>query len=246
MNDVLESMQGQDHLPVESRTQTAVFLDEINTCNSMGLFKEMLCDRTMNGRPLPAGLEIMAACNPYRCRKGLMATQGSGLGLTIDAFNADAADLTSGTVGSGIRDPLENLVYRVHPLPESMIDQVFDFGALSAATERLYILAKVASMLSPYADRSGLAQTEAMLRAQEGIGDAKVFVRGSRLVAYVVAQDNDVDGLKAAMGRWGSVHPPCAARKADLRGGAAGDPAVSPTRPAIAIVIAIAISQPDT
>jgi hypothetical protein len=37
---------------------------------------------------------------------------------------------------SGIRDPLKDLVYRVHPLPESMIDFVFDFGALAPETER--------------------------------------------------------------------------------------------------------------
>ena len=29
-----------------------VFLDEVNTCNSMGLFKEMLCDGSMNGQAL--------------------------------------------------------------------------------------------------------------------------------------------------------------------------------------------------
>eukprot|EP01052_Picozoa_sp_SAG31_P074392 SAG31_NODE_33503_length_343_cov_0.635246_2_plen_29_part_01 len=29
-----------------------------------------------------------------------------------------------------MQDPLSNLVYRVHPLPESMADYIFDFGAL--------------------------------------------------------------------------------------------------------------------
>jgi hypothetical protein len=205
MNDVLESMQGQDHLPVESRRQTAVFLDEINTCNSMGLFKEMLCDRTMNGRPLPGNLNIVAACNPYRLRKGLMKTHGRETGLAFDTFHAKGEDSDAGAVGSGIHDPLADLVYRVHPLPESMIDQVFDFGSLSVETERLYIKAKISNMLSPYKDRAVLAQTEELLRAQEGIGDAKVFVRGDRLVAYVMPQDEDVDGLKAAMGQFGTV-----------------------------------------
>ena len=30
-------------------------------------------------------------------------------------------------------------MYRVHPLPESMTDYIFDFGSLSADTERMYI-----------------------------------------------------------------------------------------------------------
>ena len=45
-----------------------------------------------------------------------------------------------------------------------MIDQVFDFGALSVTTERLYIMAKVSNMLSPYKDQSVLTQTEDLLR----------------------------------------------------------------------------------
>ena len=52
------------------------------------------------------------------------------------------------------RDPLKNLVYRVHPLPESMIDHVFDFGALSPETERLYIIPPTRGCRSPSSSRS--------------------------------------------------------------------------------------------
>jgi len=48
-----------------------VFLDEVNTCNCMGLFKEIICDRTMNGKQIPHNIKIIAACNPYRLRTGL-------------------------------------------------------------------------------------------------------------------------------------------------------------------------------
>lgn len=51
------------HDPTE---RVIVLLDEINTCNSMGLFKELVCDRTLNGKPLPNKIKIIAACNPYR------------------------------------------------------------------------------------------------------------------------------------------------------------------------------------
>ena len=36
--------------------QVWVFLDEINTCGCLGLFKEMICDGTMNGMALPPDL----------------------------------------------------------------------------------------------------------------------------------------------------------------------------------------------
>jgi hypothetical protein len=51
------------------------FLDEVNTCNCMGLFKEIVADRAMNGVPLPPNLEIIAACNPYRKKRGIAAEQ---------------------------------------------------------------------------------------------------------------------------------------------------------------------------
>lgn len=30
--------------------------------------QEMICDRTMNGQPLPDNVKLIAACNPYRLR----------------------------------------------------------------------------------------------------------------------------------------------------------------------------------
>ena len=43
-----------------------VFLDEANTCDHLGVVKELLCHQSLDGRPLDARLVIMAACNPYR------------------------------------------------------------------------------------------------------------------------------------------------------------------------------------
>jgi len=122
-----------------------VFLDEVNTCNCMGLFKEMICDRSMNGRPLPSTIRIIAACNPYRLKRGLGAQEDTMAGLIFDHHAA----LHSETVG-GITDPLKDLVYRVHPLPESLVDYVFDFGALPPETERLYIKAMLKRQLAIY------------------------------------------------------------------------------------------------
>ena len=44
-----------------------VFLDEINTCKSMGLISELMCKHSYQGNILPSNVVFIAACNPYRC-----------------------------------------------------------------------------------------------------------------------------------------------------------------------------------
>ena len=46
-------------------TDTVAFFDEANTTESIGLIKEIMCDRRMNGRPVSKDLKFIAACNPY-------------------------------------------------------------------------------------------------------------------------------------------------------------------------------------
>ena len=47
---------------------TVLFFDEANTTEAIGLIKEIMCDRTVNGKALDrnAGLHFVVACNPYR------------------------------------------------------------------------------------------------------------------------------------------------------------------------------------
>ena len=47
---------------------TVLFFDEANATEAIGLIKEVMCDRTINGRPPPRDcrLHLIAACNPYR------------------------------------------------------------------------------------------------------------------------------------------------------------------------------------
>ena len=97
-----------------------VFLDEINTCEYLGTINEMICHRSIKGKPLKPNLVFIAACNPYRLRPpGKMSTAGLS--------------------GKTITDEYSKLVYRVHPLPETMIDFVWDYGSLSKNDERAYI-----------------------------------------------------------------------------------------------------------
>ena len=45
---------------------TVLFFDEANTTEAIGLIKEIMCDRRLNGEPLPDDIKFIAACNPYR------------------------------------------------------------------------------------------------------------------------------------------------------------------------------------
>jgi len=47
---------------------TVLFFDEANTTESIGLIKEIMCDKSIEGRKLDIcdNLKMVAACNPYR------------------------------------------------------------------------------------------------------------------------------------------------------------------------------------
>ena len=45
---------------------TVLFFDEANTTEAIGLIKEIMCDKRLNGEPLPEDIKFIAACNPYR------------------------------------------------------------------------------------------------------------------------------------------------------------------------------------
>jgi len=45
-----------------------VLFDEINTCNSLGLFKEIFIDRSYDGIKLEPNIRLIGTCNPYRLK----------------------------------------------------------------------------------------------------------------------------------------------------------------------------------
>ena len=97
-----------------------VFLDEINTCEYLGTINEIICHRRVKGKSLMPNITFIAACNPYRLRPP-------------DSIS------TAGLDGKIVADEYSRLVYRVHPLPETMIDFVWDYGSLNTTDERAYI-----------------------------------------------------------------------------------------------------------
>ncbi|XP_073773817.1 E3 ubiquitin-protein ligase rnf213-beta isoform X3 [Danio rerio] len=116
------------------KLDTVLFFDEANTTEAIFAIKEVLCDKTVKGYPLKknSGLKIIAACNPYRRHTTNMVDrlERAGLGYRVKA------EETEDRLG---KVPMRQLVYRVHPLPPSMVPLVWDFGQLSDSTELSYI-----------------------------------------------------------------------------------------------------------
>ncbi|MEQ2249108.1 hypothetical protein ILYODFUR_026008 [Ilyodon furcidens] len=113
---------------------SVLFFDEANTTEAISSIKEIICDHSVQGKSLASqtGLQIIAACNPYRKHTNEMIErlEASGLGYRVHAQE------TQEKLGS---IPLRQLVYRVHELPPSLIPLVWDFGQLSDSTEQMYI-----------------------------------------------------------------------------------------------------------
>ncbi|XP_070779019.1 E3 ubiquitin-protein ligase rnf213-alpha [Enoplosus armatus] len=114
---------------------SVLFFDEANTTEAISSIKEVLCDKTVKGESLTpnSGLQIIAACNPYRKHTDEMIQrlESAGLGYRV---RAEETDEKLGSI------PLRQLVYRVQALPPSMIPLVWDFGQLNDHTEKIYIL----------------------------------------------------------------------------------------------------------
>jgi hypothetical protein len=122
-------------------TRCWVFLDEINTCDCLGLIADIICQRSLQGKPLPENIVIVAACNPYRFR----SKQDKGIGLIKQrTFN--------------------KLVYTVHAIPDTILDYVWDYGSLSNEDESIYIRS-ILSNLSGYKDEA----IELVIKAQKFI-----------------------------------------------------------------------------
>ena len=102
----------------EQPPTVVIFLDEINTSSCMGLFKELLVDRSLNGTPIPTNVFLVAACNPHR---------GSSVPIRSSSERDDWI------LGS----------YYVRPVPPTLRFLTWDYGALSDSQEFAYIQEKI-------------------------------------------------------------------------------------------------------
>ena len=135
---IIDSLERAAH--ANQGQEVFVFFDEMNTCAHMGLLTEIICTHRAHGKPLPAHVHIISALNPYRRLPG--AADGDGPGLVFKMFDDNDND------GGRPADPLAGLVYRVHPVPVTLQDFVFDFGTLARDAEKLYVRSIVGNALS--------------------------------------------------------------------------------------------------
>ena len=120
---------------VSHHVDTILFFDEANTSHTIGLIKEILCDRRIDGETIPTDLRLqfIVACNPYRKHSATMINKLTSAGLGM-LRNRSQAREQFGDI------PLRDLVYRVIPLPRSLLPLVWDFGELSSEAENWYIV----------------------------------------------------------------------------------------------------------
>ena len=102
---------------VAEKTEDEVwlFFDEINTCNHIGLLADLIAHRMFLGKPIHPNIRLFAACNPYR----------------LSVNNDNVAGLKKTRVYKS------HLVYQVHPLPDQILDYVWDFGVLKPEDEKV-------------------------------------------------------------------------------------------------------------
>ena len=111
-----------------------IFFDEINTCNSMGLIMEIMINHSIKGKIFDCNnnnIFFMAACNPFRPKSKISIH--SALELYDENENSDK----------------KRFIYTVYPMPISLLNYVFYFGALSIDDEKLYINSIVEAIKKP-------------------------------------------------------------------------------------------------
>ena len=148
-NDIKDSYRNALELAERNSLEnidTILFFDEANTSYSIGLIKEILCDRRVDGVSIPnrLRLQFVVACNPYQRHSDKMLTKLTSAGLGMLASNDQVRE-------HFMDIPLRELVYRVLPLPNSLLPLVWDFGNLTPESEKSYIYNIVVTNLKHYA-----------------------------------------------------------------------------------------------
>ena len=113
-----------------------VFLDEINTCKSMGLISELICKHSCQGKKLRENIIFISACNPYRKAK-----------LKKESFRIINQNAKINMKKMREKQKIifkkksfkSQLIYNVNPLPNSLLNFIFDFGHLEKEDEEKYI-----------------------------------------------------------------------------------------------------------
>jgi len=164
INKIKEKFNLKEKKPKEEKN-IILFLDEINTTNSINLLCEIFIRHSFLGHPLKKNLFIIAACNPYR----LMLSESEEIGYINKKVHR-----------------VRNLVYTVNPLPLSLINYVFDFGNVKDEDEKKYIRKFVNTFLN---DRFSTHNYENFTKILEiiisSVYEAQKFIRKNSEISAV-------------------------------------------------------------
>src|SRR5438270_4587890 len=109
-----------DALKKAEKGEIWLFFDGINACNHMGLLSDLISHRMLDGNPIHTNIRLFSACNPYRLRT--KAQSEAGLTTKVKKYEEQS-----------------KLVYQVKPLPNQILDYVWDYGILNPNDEYKYI-----------------------------------------------------------------------------------------------------------
>ncbi|GBC14823.1 hypothetical protein GLOIN_2v1781959 [Rhizophagus irregularis DAOM 181602=DAOM 197198] len=109
-----------DALKKAEKGEIWLFFDEINTCNHIGLLADLISHRMLKGKPIHPNIRLFSACNPYRNHTRIQSE--AGLTNKVKRYEEHS-----------------NLVYQVKPLPDQIMDYVWDYGVLRPKDELKYI-----------------------------------------------------------------------------------------------------------
>ena len=133
--EFIEDLNNQYSLQENKNELVWIFFDEINTCNSLGLITEIMCNHTYLGKKINDNFIFLGACNPYRLITKKMKESG------LVYYNMKD------------KNKLNNLVYTVNPLPHSLLNFIFDFGSLQPEDEKKYIKNAIIDLLSRFREK---------------------------------------------------------------------------------------------
>jgi len=158
-NNLLEGQLDGDN----NNSTIWVFLDEINTCNSLGLITEIMLKRSCRGKKIKNNVKFIAACNPYR----LDTRKREVIGLYDES-----------------KHMIRKLVYTVHPLPHSLLNFVFDFGTPENKDIERYISNMVYQILTNnIMDKNILSKIQRI--AEKVIFNAHIYIKNNFEISSV-------------------------------------------------------------
>ena len=119
-----------------NETKLWVFFDGINTCKSINLINEIICNHTCQGISLPQNIAFIAACNPFRYKN---EKENPDNDIKNNNINEIKKDDKSTKDKNRIFSSDKTLIYSVYPLPISLMNFVIDFGYMSVEDEKIYV-----------------------------------------------------------------------------------------------------------